>query len=619
MVWLFIAFLISFAQLGLGAFVWRAGRFGDPNGWFALLRWGVLCYALGVIASGTLILLVGMIAIPARWVFWGLTIGLTLFALSELLRLTPRRFPRLTWLDGLAILAILFLRMALLWMTLIPELEVDSIAYHLTVPRAYLNWGQILAIPFEPHSNWHSLFQMGNLWALALEGDSVIPAKLLELTRCEIAAAGVAAAVAMIYRRDAALPAAAIFLANEIVARYGVTAHVDAGQSLLTVAGVLAGVVALQAEKPARWIVLAALIFGALGAVKQTGYALAGAGCGALALVLWQRKVWQFDGQLLQQWAMIAGSGAAPVLPWLGKNWILTGNPFFPFLSPWIPSNREAAIGLTHILNYYPDNPEPVPPLAHLYVIVTNVGLADVLSCLILVPLAWLGFVTDRNRTIHWEPRVFLLTACLTPLPLLIYAPYSRFLAGLVALAVAAAAGELSNALTKRFGSGAAKGALAGLIVLYTWNFWEFARFEQFGRKALAAPPHWPVLTEEDQEQYYREFGHGSLWIDRINREAPADAVLAVSAKIDKVPLIQRRFWPTVPVVTRPLAETLADLGFTAEQIAEEFQNLQVTHLLTEESFDQPAAQEFRERYLVPVGEREGGAQLFLFFPDQPS
>jgi hypothetical protein len=68
-------------------------------------------------------------------------------------------------------------------MTLQPWLEIDTLTYHQSVPKAWLNEGRVFGVPFEAHSHWHFLSDVVNVWSFALLPSDTIAPKLLELIR----------------------------------------------------------------------------------------------------------------------------------------------------------------------------------------------------------------------------------------------------------------------------------------------------------------------------------------------------------------------------------------------------------------------------------------------------
>ena len=102
-------------------------------------------------------------------------------------------------------------------------------------------------------------------------------------------------------------------------------------------------------DKPAQprsaWILAAALFAGLALSIKPT--AIIGLSTAALA-VLWQGK-----GELFKKKTFWIGSLAFISLetgPWLLKNAVFTGNPFFPYASSWIGGRSIPALGYARLL-----------------------------------------------------------------------------------------------------------------------------------------------------------------------------------------------------------------------------------------------------------------------------
>jgi hypothetical protein len=101
-------------------------------------------------------------------------------------------------------------------------------------------------------------------------------------------------------------------------------AHVDLGTMLFATAGVLC-LVRAEDERSARWLYVAAIFAGLAATTKLTGvwvvFAMAG------VLLLSSRESWIVG---LKRATLFVAVGLLPVLPWLAKTWILTGNPIYP-------------------------------------------------------------------------------------------------------------------------------------------------------------------------------------------------------------------------------------------------------------------------------------------------
>ncbi|OGR73831.1 MAG: hypothetical protein A2179_01500 [Elusimicrobia bacterium GWC2_63_65] len=234
----------------------------------------------------------------------------------------PAFKPGLTDLLALALLAAaLLLNLA---GSLSPEIFYDSLVYHLAVPNFYAIKGRLADMPYNLYSNLFLLHGMLYSAGLLLK-DEMVP-KLINY------AAGVLSLVAVIgvgrrhFSLRAGLWAGLIFY----TVTHALMASWSAGTEwLLTLFSISALAAALRHEPGSyRFLLLAAFFSGCGMAVKTTGLFPA---VGTGLVLLWRSR--SDRGAALKAALVFAGVAALPVLPWLAKNWLYRGNPFFPFLT----------------------------------------------------------------------------------------------------------------------------------------------------------------------------------------------------------------------------------------------------------------------------------------------
>ncbi len=205
-----------------------------------------------------------------------------------------------------------------------PEIFYDSLVYHLAVPNFYAIKGGLADMANNLYSNLFLLHGMLYSAGLLLK-DEMVP-KLLNY------AAGVLSllAVAGVARRHLT-PRAGLWagLVLYTVAHAMISSWSAGTEWLLTLFSVCAFAAALRHEPGSyRFLLLAAFLSGCGMAVKSTGlFPAVGTG-----LVLLYRS--RADRPAALKGLLLFGLVASlPVLPWLYKNWVYRGNPFFPFLT----------------------------------------------------------------------------------------------------------------------------------------------------------------------------------------------------------------------------------------------------------------------------------------------
>lgn len=366
-------FIFNAAELGLGELIRL--RFGPYFGSMLLKRtldlasaawlliaatltgWGILraikwteewtlwdcltALAIGVLVLGDTVLLLGLLGIMQARVFWVLTIASAFLGVlggREALRscFPPRRtksvpeiFPFEWLLIALSCLAALFNLITVF----IPELEYDALEYHLGAPKEWLEAGSIHFLPHNFYASMPSLTEMLYLWGIVVRGDDGV-AKLLHWAFGVFAALAAFALGSKLFHRKVGLWAAAIFYTMPFITDLSMTARIDLATTFFSALAVgQAAIFVQQNRRPALWL---AAVLG--GVAFSTKYPVAPIVvvplCIALAIFCWrERRLGSFA-----QAAVLGGIALLVASPWLLKNLVQTGNPFFPLLHSLFPS-----------------------------------------------------------------------------------------------------------------------------------------------------------------------------------------------------------------------------------------------------------------------------------------
>jgi len=209
---------------------------------------------------------------------------------------------------------------------LAPPFEYDELEYHLGAPSEYLKAGRIIELPHNFYSDLPQLTEMLYLLAMKMTSDGA--AKLLHWSFGLLAALAVYAVAAKLWSRRIAQIAAALFYCLPFVQDLSQTARIDLATTFF--ATLAFGALLLD------WWVLAAAVAGCAVATKWPAVA-----------VVWLPAVLFLatTTKSLRRPALFAFLSSLFILPWLLKNWLLTGNPVYPLFfggAHW--SDAQAAL-----------------------------------------------------------------------------------------------------------------------------------------------------------------------------------------------------------------------------------------------------------------------------------
>jgi len=230
-----------------------------------------------------------------------------------------------------------------------PEWFYDSLVYHLAVPEQYMLQHKIYYLSHTFFSNFPFLQEMRYMLLLLL-GDEVAP-KLLHWADGVLVAASVYALAGVFLGRTAAWLAAAVFLSQPTMrflhhitmVELGVTwFEILATMSLVGGMGWLRSTRTPLAKIPrGAWFILTGWFLGFAQGTKYIGLiaSVLILGCMGLAalrspLLALKKSRW-WGGRAI---ALVTGWAALWTGVWLAKNWLFTGDPFFPLLHTIFPA-----------------------------------------------------------------------------------------------------------------------------------------------------------------------------------------------------------------------------------------------------------------------------------------
>jgi hypothetical protein len=291
--------------LGMGALAYLVlaiGLVGRLYGWVLLL-------VMGLLAVVSLPQIVGLLRDLGRWakdqarIKLGPADGLIAFSLAAL--------------GALGLIAALGPPSGLDW---------DGLAYHLAVPKMYLNRHSVFYVPFISHSNFPFLTEM--LYTLGLSLGSTSIAKLFHFSMY----LGTASAIYALCRRHASplvgKVGALVFMSAPIVIWESGVAYADVTTALYITLTVYA-VLNWPRTGESRWLIVGGVMGGfALGTKALAAVPI-------LVLCMWVLATSGLNHRWGRGLSLSLAFGAIALLvgsPWYVKSYVYTGNPVYPFL-----------------------------------------------------------------------------------------------------------------------------------------------------------------------------------------------------------------------------------------------------------------------------------------------
>jgi hypothetical protein len=235
-----------------------------------------------------------------------------------------------------------------------PSLDPDGLGYHLTVPKRWMASGYLSFLP----TYWYSGAPMGMellfAWAMAFAGDAA--AKCIHLTLGLLAVAATYLAGKRLRGPMTGAVPATLFLVGPAgaVGLLGFS-YVEGGAALATASAALAWLIWYQTDT--RGFLRVGALLAGIAVTFKISTALFPVALGALSL--WALYVRRSETGMPHPFAssvfamiLLIPFAAAPVVPWMTRAFVVTGNPIYPLLANRIPSRDLSPALATQVDNY---------------------------------------------------------------------------------------------------------------------------------------------------------------------------------------------------------------------------------------------------------------------------
>ncbi|MGA7143658.1 MAG: phospholipid carrier-dependent glycosyltransferase [Desulfobacterales bacterium] len=220
-------------------------------------------------------------------------------------------------------------------LNLIPPISRDALIHHLAVPKLWLKHGGIYEIPWANYAYYPMNIDL--LYVLCLYFKNDIAPKFIHL------AFGLGTGLIIYlylkpkYSRNWGLLGAVIFITTPIVVWLSTTAYVDLGMTFFITASVMSFIRWRDDDyKNIKWLLLSGLAMGIAVGSKYNALIAAF----ILNMILMLSVVWDKHKQTAALWygILFFVITAFTASPWYLKNYLQTGNPFYPLFGGFFKS-----------------------------------------------------------------------------------------------------------------------------------------------------------------------------------------------------------------------------------------------------------------------------------------
>ncbi len=312
-----IVSLVSLACMLLGRFICALISTHASPEEGSQVRWGV-SGLIGLGVAGTLVYFLGLADL--KLAFGAVLVVLGIMSLVAIIAMRKEHRPTFEKPNSLLLVALIPLLISLVGvLTPSTALDWDSVAYHLAVPKIWLQEGHVTSVSYIHHSNFPAAVDGLFLIGLKLGGQAGAKAFVWWFT-----AFGTLAIYGVLgdrFGKKAGAISALIFASIPMVIWESGTAYIDVAHGLFAGFGFYFAALHIESRKREDAI-LAGIMLGLAAGSKYTGLQSIGI-AGFLMLIMGDRKLA----------AQAIGIAVAVSAPWYIKNWIVVGNPVYPFFS----------------------------------------------------------------------------------------------------------------------------------------------------------------------------------------------------------------------------------------------------------------------------------------------
>lgn len=231
---------------------------------------------------------------------------------------------------------------------LVPPSNYDEVAYHLAIPKIFVDQHSLEYISFIPYSNWPLETEL--LFTLSLLFSSEVLSHLITWIALVLVSISLFNFGRKNFNSEVGLLAAVLFSSTPMVTTLAGTSLIELPLTLFTLLATLTFLDWLNSGE--RHDLILSAVFGGLAASTKLNAALVPLILGILLVyVLYRHKQFQV-GQIIRYFGLYGLIAFVIVVPWYIKTWVQTGNPFWPFLYDFLGGRNWDELGSEYLLGF---------------------------------------------------------------------------------------------------------------------------------------------------------------------------------------------------------------------------------------------------------------------------
>lgn len=237
-----------------------------------------------------------------------------------------------------------------------PITDDDGLSYHLTAAVRLLNAGHFTFLPTFTYTNWP--LGVESLFMLLLGLNPAAPVGIIQFTFATLILITVWHAGRRLGGPVVGAGAAVLMLAYKVFWEESTQAHVDLGTALFAMLAVFAMMQYLETPRKTPLLKLAALFAGLAATTKLNGLWVIIAMAAVLLFTHRKTEVSTQEekptrNQKIKEVVQFVLIACCPVIPWLIRTWIVTGNPAYPIFFNLLGGRDWTAQGWPRIQFYF--------------------------------------------------------------------------------------------------------------------------------------------------------------------------------------------------------------------------------------------------------------------------